>query len=170
MRQHPETWTALSNVVREVNERLPLFQAEHQWWAKEHQFGDPAHRFNAALQSSVTSCLLRVTGSNAVVTAGDYILTVNNTERTQRYSFVLPRASEAIQGPEFKVNSQTQADGRSQPIGGREGLGGGERIQVPALGEERRVHSESGRIQDEFPPYGIHIYGPLPVAQNGRMP
>jgi hypothetical protein len=71
MREHPETWAALSNVVREVSERLPLFQAERRWWAKEHQFGDPAHRFNAALQSSVTSCLLRVTGANAMVTAGD---------------------------------------------------------------------------------------------------
>ena len=25
MREHPETWAALTNVVREINERLPLF-------------------------------------------------------------------------------------------------------------------------------------------------
>ena len=170
MREHPETWAALSKVVQEVNERLPLFQAEHQWWAKEHQFGDPAHRFNAALQSSVTSCLLRVTGSNSVVTAGDYILAVNNTERSQQYSFALPRESEAIPSPESKVHRQAPAGDRRQPVRGREGVVEGEPPPVPALGEERHVQPEHGRIQDEFPPYGIHVYGPLPIAQNGRMP
>lgn len=105
-----------------------------------------------------------------MVKAGDYILAVNNTDRIQRYSFALPRESEAIQSPESKVHSQAPAGEQRQPVGGREGLGGGEQIPVPALGEGRHVQPENGRIQDEFPPYGIHVYGPLPIVQNGRMP
>jgi hypothetical protein len=138
MREHPETWAALSNVVREVNERLPLFQAESRWWAKEHQFGDPPHRFNAALQSSVTSCLLRVTGPNALVAAGDYILAVNNTEHPQQYSFALPRT--------LAPNSQPSTL-NPQPL--------------PVLEESRSLVVQSGRLTDAFLPYGIHVYGPL---------
>jgi hypothetical protein len=95
---------------------------------------------------------------------------VNNTERSQQYSLALPRESEAIQSPESKVHGQAPAGDRIQPVGGREAVGKRERIPVPALGEGRRVQPENGRIQDEFPPYGIHVYGPLPVAQNGRTP
>ena len=36
--------------------------------------------------------------------------------------------------------------------------------------EERHVQPEDGGIQDEFPAYGIHVYGPLPVAQKGQTP
>jgi hypothetical protein len=141
MREHPETWVALRNVVREVNERLPLFQAEHRWWAKEHQFGDPAHRFNAALQSSVTSCLLRVTGANALVAAGDYILAVNNTDRTQQYSFALPRTHHAPDSQPSTLNLQP--------------------LQVPVLEESRSLVVQNGRLTDALLPYAVHVYGPL---------
>ena len=89
--EHPEVWEALKKVVREVNERSPLFQAEHLWWPVSHQFGDPTIRFNAALDSSITSVLLRVKRGNAAVPPGDYILTVNNTDKPHGYSFSLPK-------------------------------------------------------------------------------
>jgi hypothetical protein len=151
MREHPETWAALSNVVQEVNKRLPLFQAEHQWWAKEHQFGKPAHRFNAALQSSVTSCLLRVTGANAVVTTGDYILAANNAERSQQYSFALPRPSEA--NPKSRVQSQQPNANRPPEAAGRGRIGG------------RRGRAESGAG------FGRRTPGPIREWQDpGRLP
>jgi hypothetical protein len=91
IREHPETWNALTQVVAEVNARRPLFQAERIWWAKNHAFADPAHRFNAALESSITSCLLRVSKGNAAIPTGDYVLAVNNTEWMQTYSFNVPK-------------------------------------------------------------------------------
>lgn len=90
IREQPETWRALTNVVAEVNARSPLFQAQPIWWPRQERFADSAHRFNAALQISVTSRLLRVRAGNAALPAGDYILAVNNTEWPQTWSFALP--------------------------------------------------------------------------------
>ncbi|MCX6924600.1 MAG: hypothetical protein NT154_15500 [Verrucomicrobia bacterium] len=143
MREHPETWAALSKVVREVNERLPLFQAERQWWAKEHRFGDPTHRFNAALQSSVTSCLLRVTGSNDVITPGDYILAVNNTDQLQDYSFAHPN-SQPLVAPKLGESGSTL---NYRPTN--------------VLGEGRAIQPDATRLRDQFAPYAVHIYGPF---------
>jgi len=152
MREHPETWAALSNVVREVNARLPLFQAEHRWWAKEHRFGDPAHRFNAALQSSVTSCLLRVADANALVAAGDYIRAVNNTEHPQQYSFALPHASNSR--PSTLDHQPSTPHSQLSTLNPQ-------LLRVPVLEESRSLAPQSGRLTDAFPPYAIHVYGPL---------
>ena len=121
-------------MVKEVNERLPLFQARPLWWAKKHIFGDPAHRYNAALESSVTSTLLRVSAGNDLIPAGDYILAVNNTDRRHEYSFALPVPQPSTLNP--------------QPI--------------RVLGEGRCLQSKSNRLQDSFDAYAVHVYGPLP--------
>ncbi len=110
MREHPETWAALQSVVREVNDRLPLFQAEPVWWPKRHAFGDRTRRFNAALESSITSCLLRVRAGNATIPAGDYVLAVNNTEWTQTYSFNLPPQNETM----GEKRGKTDGEGRRE--------------------------------------------------------
>ena len=140
MREHQETWAALCSVVREVNDRLPLFEASPQWWAKRHRFGDRDRRFNAALESSVTSVLLRVSAGNALVTAGDYILAVNNTEQTQMYSFALPERGNAEM---LKPESRNLESA------------------VPVLDEHRSLAPQKGRVMDEFSPYAVHVYGPL---------
>jgi len=93
MRQHPATWDALKRVVAEVNDRRPLFEAEELWWAREHDFRDKRDRFNAALQSSVSSRLLHVPRGNATITPGDYILAVNNTPRELTYGCTVPGGS-----------------------------------------------------------------------------
>ena len=142
IREHPETWAALKAVVTEVNERLPLFLAQPQWWARNHKFGDPAHRFNAALESSVTSTLLRVGIGNDLVQPGDYILAVNNTERVHEYSFDLP-LKRRLQSP------------------GSEARGARVQTLVPVLGERRSLTPESGRLTDAFQPYAVHVYGPF---------
>jgi hypothetical protein len=85
IREHPETWAALREVVREVKERQPLFAAEHLWWPYRHRFDDHENRFNAALDSSITPVLLRVSAGNETVPAGDYILAVNNTPNPHVY-------------------------------------------------------------------------------------
>jgi hypothetical protein len=148
IRQHPETWAALKSVVKEVNERLPLFQACPQWWPKGHRFGDPAHWFNAALQSSVTSTLLRVSHGNALVPAGDYILAVNNTEWNHEYSFALPRATGG------------QAESRNGESR--------EQKSIRVLGEGRTIAPEKGRVSDKFAGYAVHVYGPLLNGEMGK--
>ncbi|MBM3832290.1 MAG: hypothetical protein FJ403_03235 [Verrucomicrobia bacterium] len=91
MSEHPETWEALKRVVSELNDYLPLFQAEHLWWPLVHRFEDPAIRFNAALESSITSVLLRVKHGNKQVPSGDYVVAINNTPKKHTYSFQSPQ-------------------------------------------------------------------------------
>jgi len=90
MREHPETWDALKRVVAELNDRMPLFEAEAPWWAREHDFRDKRDRFNAALQSSVSSRLLHVPRGNFTIPPGDYILAVNNPPRELTYGYTVP--------------------------------------------------------------------------------
>jgi len=171
IREHPATWDALTRVIAEVNARRPLFEAERIWWAKNHAFANPARRFNAALESSITSCRLRVHQGNATIPAGDYVLAVNNTERTQTYSFSVPerraedgrqqtdRGSGTAEGmkPTEEVK-QTEAEsrnesGRSEPPAPD--------FYVPIVGEGRTVAVKLGRVTDDFAPYAIHVFGPL---------
>ena len=92
--EHPETWNAVQNVVKEVHDRLPLFQAQHLWWPLRRRFEDRTRRFNQALGSSVTSVCLRVRKGNASVPPGEYVLCVNNTDWPHVYSFELPHPME----------------------------------------------------------------------------
>jgi hypothetical protein len=177
IREHPETWDALTQVVAEVNARRPLFQAERIWWAKSAAFADPAHRFNAALESSITSCLLQVRKGNATIPAGDYVLAVNNTEWTQTYSFSAPQRRPKAANERQKTDKgggteegAKQAEAR-RGEGRKPGAGSPEEpvrpeppateLHVPVVGEPRAVAVRMGRITDEFGPYSIHVYGPL---------
>lgn len=154
IRDHPETWTALQSIVREVNDRLPLFEGKHQWWVKRHEFTDPTRRFNAALQSSITSCLLRVGHGNQAIPDGDYILAVNNTEYSLEYSFALPpqvsNTAPATTSPSAESNTP-----KAPPTSGNVG-------PVPVLGESRSLPPTANRLKDVFEKYAVHVYGPLP--------
>jgi hypothetical protein len=90
MSDHPKTWEALRKVVAEVHRHRALFAAAHVWRPYRHQFADWPHRFNAALESSITPAFLRVTGNDQGVPAGDYLLAVNNTDRSVDYQIYLP--------------------------------------------------------------------------------
>jgi hypothetical protein len=136
MADHPETWAGLCRVVSEVYARLPLFQAEQTWWAREQRWQEPSRRLNAALESSVDSVLLTVKEGTAAVPLGQYILAVNNTPQAQTYSFTPP-------GPALsKAAAETP-----NPL--------------PVVGEERAVAVQNGWVKDEFAPYAVHVYGPL---------
>jgi hypothetical protein len=90
MRDHPQTWDALRKVIAEVNQRLPLFQAEHRWWPYFHEYPDPAAGFNEALESSVIPALLVVHAGNSETAAGQYLLTVNTTGKSLSYRIRFP--------------------------------------------------------------------------------
>jgi hypothetical protein len=145
--EHPEVWDALKKVVAEVNERLPLFQAEHLWWPLSHQFGTPAIRFNEALDSSITSVLLRVKRGHADVPPGDYVLAVNNTDKLQGYSFSLPK----VRSRSENMTEQRFAEAKGSGYG-----------IIPVLMEDRFVAFLNHWVTDSFEPYAVHVYGPLP--------
>lgn len=96
IREHPETWSALQLVVQELNERLPLFQGEHRWWPMRHDFEGEGGGFNAALESSISTSLVRVEKGNETVPSGDYIVSVNNTDQQQVYSMRLPGKASGV--------------------------------------------------------------------------
>jgi hypothetical protein len=130
MPEHPETWQALTRVVGEVRERLPLFEAEHLWWHCVHEYPNESDGFNEALDSSVTPALLRVRKGSSAVPAGDYLLAVNTTSRKLVYRVLLPR---------FVIS------------------------YIDVLGQNRTVPVSRGWIEDEFGPYEVNIYGPMPA-------
>jgi hypothetical protein len=94
MSEHPRTWGALRKVVSEVNQSLPLFQGKHLWRPYRHEFKDWAHRFNPALESSITPAFLHVERGNQRIPAGDYLLAINNTDRPHDYRIHLPELRE----------------------------------------------------------------------------
>ena len=89
-RKYPELWAALKRVVAEVRSREALFEAEHVWWPKAHHFEEQDTRFNAALEASVQSVLLRVNQGSKLIPTGHYILAVNTTPQFHTYRFRLP--------------------------------------------------------------------------------
>lgn len=94
IREHPETWDALRQVVGEVNQRLPLFQAEHLWWPWRNviKYRSP-DRFGPVYDSSVVMAWVRVTRGDAATPAGTYIIAVNTTEKPQSLRWFLPLAA-----------------------------------------------------------------------------
>ncbi len=134
MSEHRTTWEALCQVVREVQARRPLFEAEHRWWARDYAFPERAQAFNAALESSVTTAWLRVRRGNTEVPAGHYLLAVNNTDQPRTFRFRLPAAP--------------ARDGAALPV----------------LGEARALEGGKGWVQDQFAPYAVHVYGPRAAA------
>ena len=77
-------------MVAEVRRREVLFEAEHVWWPKAHHFENQDTRFNAALEASVQSVLLRVKQGSKLILPGHYILAVNTTPQFHTYRFRLP--------------------------------------------------------------------------------
>lgn len=138
IRDHPEVWNALQAVVGEVSRRAPLFQGRRRWWPRQYEFVAPRPGFNAALESSVTAAFLEVTTGNAAVPPGRYMVTVNNTDQSVVYRWMLPPPA-------------TTAEARvvSPPV-------------VEVLGENRAVPVNRRWITDTFSAFGVHVYGPLP--------
>lgn len=169
--ERTDVWDAVRKVVEEVNERLPLFQAERVWWPLLNAFGDPSIRFNAALDSSITTVQLRVRHGNPAVPPGHYVLTINNTDKTQVYKFAMPmpaRMNHAAANASSRTNTVHRLPPRSHrpsysspspPAPMRESGRQESRI-IEVLGENRLIAVLNGWITDEFEPYAVHIYGP----------
>ena len=90
MKDHPETWDVLRQVVGEVNRRLPIFTARHPWSGVYVTYPNWDSGWNESLNSAVTTTLLEVSAGNATVKKGRYMLGVNTTERDVKFQIHLP--------------------------------------------------------------------------------
>jgi len=109
-RKYPELWAALKRVVHEVRSREVLFEAEHVWWPKVHHFENQDTRFNAALEASVQSVMLRVDRGSKLILPGHYILAVNTTPQFHTYRFRLPWKTADKLPVAFESRAVTAAD------------------------------------------------------------
>jgi hypothetical protein len=178
MREHPDVWNALQRITAELHDRLPLFQSKQLWWARTHRFGNPEHRFNAALESSITSCRLFVADGNAVVPRGEYILAINNTEWRQIYSFLLPEpeahgeSTRHFQPRENRVELEMTPGLKSaearRPQAKNATTGDTVAGSLSVVGEGRSAIVVSNWVTDDFERYAVHLYGPLfPDSSSG---
>jgi hypothetical protein len=105
--------------------------------------------------------LLRVNEGSALVPAGDYIVAVNNTENLLEYSFDLPRTlapdsqPSALNHQPSTINHQPSTLNHQLPVVRSPS-------PIPVLEENRYLRPEKNRLVDSFPPYAVHVYGPLP--------
>jgi len=99
---------ALTNVLFRVQERLPLFQAEREWWPQRARFkpADPAR--DHAVGAPVKSAWLRVHVGTRRVPPGHYWVGVNVMEEPITMEFKLPA---------FTLSDRlTSLDGKSYPV------------------------------------------------------
>ena len=103
-----------------MRSREALFKAEHVWWPKAHHFENQDTRFNAALEASVQSVLLRVNRGNKRIQPGHYILAVNTTSQSHTYRFRLPWKTEGkvpvIFEDRFAINDGSWVVDRFDPF------------------------------------------------------
>lgn len=91
MTEHPELWTALTNVASEVQRRRGLFEAEHLWWPwRRALVFSGEERFNEVQESRISLAWLRVSRASSDTPAGDYVLAVNNTAKEANFRLFLP--------------------------------------------------------------------------------
>ncbi|HYE32988.1 MAG TPA: hypothetical protein VEH27_16295 [Methylomirabilota bacterium] len=76
MQDHPETWEALQNVVADVHENAPLFQAQHVWWPMRVEHSD-SPKLNEVGEASLAMACVEVKDGNSSVPRGKYLIAVN---------------------------------------------------------------------------------------------
>lgn len=93
IKQHATTWRDLQAVVREVNDRLPLFQGVHQWLPVSQRFADRRDSFNEIHQNSLAIACLAVAKGSPTIPPGKYLLVINTTPRPVSPSLGIARLS-----------------------------------------------------------------------------
>jgi hypothetical protein len=99
---------ALTNVLSMVQERLPLFQAEKEWWPYWARFNPADTARDQTVGAPVKSAWLRVRVGTRRVPAGHYWVGVNVMEEPVTMEFKLPA---------FTLSDRlTSLDGKSYPV------------------------------------------------------
>jgi hypothetical protein len=92
-----ELWSDLKGVIREVNDRLPLFTARHVWWSPDSKYLDgPESMHNEVRDGKVQLRLLEVTKGNHLISRGRYALALNTTADQVAFRFELPHSFSTV--------------------------------------------------------------------------
>jgi hypothetical protein len=87
---HPPLWDDLKAVVAELEARQAFFKAQRPFWPRRVRVRDFTKRFNAALEGSLVTCLLRVPRAQGDLAAADYLLAINSTPDPLDAEIALP--------------------------------------------------------------------------------
>lgn len=90
MAEHPDSWQAVTDIVREVTDRLPLFKADHVWWPYQEECLDPSLQWNEALEKTIRIALVRVRKGNTHIPSADYVVAVNTRADVIDYRLRFP--------------------------------------------------------------------------------
>ena len=96
MTEHPDTWNALVNVVREIRGRSTLFTAPRAGLPPRAELLDPSRRFNEVLEPALLWSVVQVTASSATIPAGKYWIFVNTTAESHQIRLKEPAWAGAV--------------------------------------------------------------------------
>jgi hypothetical protein len=91
IREHPQVWNALTDVVREVRLNAPIFAHRVLWWPSDNEtHGPPSEMYNEILEARVLVSLYEVKKPVGAVRPGYYLVAVNSSASPTDFSFKLP--------------------------------------------------------------------------------
>jgi len=105
LRDQPQVWNSLTNVVAEVNRYQALFSGNHAWWTHDLVYEKPELMWNEALMGSITARLIEVEKGDVHVPPGFYIVAVNTTPKTIKTAFK-PRSFHWQEAPDFLTGTK----------------------------------------------------------------
>ena len=97
LREHPQLWSALTNVVAEVSGDLPLFEKRVGWWPAEIDYeGGPSRMFNEIHDSRVLAGLFEVEDRHSARAPGFYFMLVNTSAAACEFRFKFPMETDYL--------------------------------------------------------------------------
>lgn len=90
IREHPEVWDALRNIVAELRQRAPVFNERVKWWPDQTRYDDEAGMYNEIKEGKMLVNLFRVRNGTEQVGRGYYFVAINTTAEPVSFSFRLP--------------------------------------------------------------------------------
>ncbi len=107
IREHPEVWNALTDLVRDVRLNAPIFAHRVLWWPSDTESHGEMH--NEIMEARVLVSLYHVKEQDGAVRPGYYLVAVNSSASPTDFSFRLPFNEEitfdtSCDSGEFTVN------------------------------------------------------------------
>lgn len=90
MTDHPDTWSAVKNIVNEINKLSPIFSGAIAWWPVKWKCQPSEFRFNESQDPAVQLALIYANTQNLYTPAGWYIVAVNTTAHELTFGFNIP--------------------------------------------------------------------------------
>jgi len=108
LEQHPETWAAVRDAVREIHQLEPLFRDVPAWRSFQIHYPDPRQQRNEALDPSVQAALFDAGSGGVDLAPGAYLVAVNSTRNPVTWQFRWPQTGTGF--------GELQVRGADQPL------------------------------------------------------